>query len=213
MKKQRGQFITIEGSEGVGKSTNLKFIESYLIGKGIDLIVTREPGGTPFAEEIRDLLLRKREESVDNTAELLLVFAARAQHINQRLIPALESGKWVLCDRFTDSTYAYQGGGRRIDVQLIQSLELMVLKDFQPDLTFYLDIDVRLGLSRANKRAELDRFETEKIDFFERVRMAFLDRIDKNPSRYCVIDAGQALEKVQADILNGLATLQIKQSW
>lgn len=207
MQKTPGKFITIEGSEGVGKSTNRDFIADYLRHKDIDLVVTREPGGTPLGEEIRDLLLCKRQEHVDETAELLLIFAARAQHVNQQIIPALESGHWVLCDRFTDSTYAYQGGGRGLDAQLIESLEHLVLKNFQPDLTFYLDIDVRLGLSRASRRDELDRFESEQTEFFERVRTAYWERITKNPERYRIIDANQALDEVQAAILEQLVIL------
>jgi dTMP kinase len=198
--KQRGKFITIEGSEGVGKSTNVEFIKTCLINNGVDIIVTREPGGTPLAEKIRNLLLKKDNELMDETAELLLIFAARAQHINTVILPALAAGKWVLCDRFTDSTYAYQGGGRGMNVQLIQLLEKTVQHNLQPDLTFYLDIDVKLGLARATQRAELDRFESEKIDFFERVRRAYLERVKTDPSRYRVIDAGQTLEKVQLDI-------------
>ncbi|MGH1441813.1 MAG: dTMP kinase, partial [Cellvibrionaceae bacterium] len=144
MNKKMGQFITIEGSEGVGKSTNISFIKDYLEQKGIDLLITREPGGTPLAEQIRELLLAKRDESVDETAELLLMFAARAQHLNTVILPAIAEGKWVLCDRFTDSTYAYQGGGRGLDQALIANLEKLVQGEVQPDLTLYLDIDVSL---------------------------------------------------------------------
>lgn len=206
MNKKMGQFITIEGSEGVGKSTNISFIKDYLEQKGIDLLITREPGGTPLAEQIRELLLAKRDESVDETAELLLMFAARAQHLNTVILPAIAEGKWVLCDRFTDSTYAYQGGGRGLDQALIANLEKLVQGEVQPDLTLYLDIDVSLGLSRASQRAELDRFETEKIDFFERVRAAYLQRANSKGegSRYRVIDASQSLEDVQANIASVL---------
>lgn len=195
-----GKFITIEGSEGVGKSTNIEFIKHYLLGKGIDLLVTREPGGTPLAENIRDLLLQKRDESVDETAELLLMFAARAQHLNTVILPAIQAGRWVLSDRFTDSTYAYQGGGRGLDRSLISQLEMLVQKDMQPDLTFYLDIDVKLGLARVSRRVELDRFEDQHIDFFERVRAEYLRRVKANSERYKVIDASQTLEYVQGDI-------------
>lgn len=200
----RGQFITIEGSEGVGKSTNITFIREYLESKGVDLLVTREPGGTPLAENIRELLLAKREENVDDLTELLLMFAARAQHIHQLIEPALASGTWVLCDRFTDSTFAYQGGGRGLDDTVIHKLELLVQQDFQPDVTFYLDIDVKIGLARAAERAELDRFESEKIEFFERVRAAYLQRVNVHPERFCVIDASGSLSDVQAAILKKL---------
>ncbi|MGH1487405.1 MAG: dTMP kinase [Cellvibrionaceae bacterium] len=196
----RGKFITIEGSEGVGKSTNITFIKDFLAAKGIDLLMTREPGGTPLAEEIRALLLQKRDETMDETAELLLMFAARSQHLKQVILPALSEGKWVLCDRFTDSTYAYQGGGRGLDQQLILQLEKTVQKEVQPDITFYLDIDVKLGLARASQRAALDRFESEEIDFFERVRTAYLERARSGAERYKVVDAGQTLECVQTDI-------------
>jgi len=202
MNKKTGQFITIEGSEGVGKSTNITFIQDYLTKRGIELVITREPGGTPLAEQIRELLLSKRDESVNETAELLLMFAARAQHLNTVILPAIAAGKWVLCDRFTDSTYAYQGGGRGLDTSLIEKLEQLVQGEVQPDLTLYLDIDVSLGLSRASQRAELDRFESEKIDFFERVRAAYLERANsKNKnSRYKIIDASQPLIEVKKDI-------------
>jgi len=203
----RGKFITIEGSEGVGKSTNIEFIRQYITAQGVDLIITREPGGTPLAENIRELLLAKREESVDDLAELLLMFAARAQHINQYIEPALKAGQWVLCDRFTDSTFAYQGGGRGLNTSAIQTLEKLVQKEFQPHLTFYLDIDVKIGLARAAERAELDRFESEKIDFFERVREAYLARVQADPNRFRVIDASQDLPNVQAAIQTHLKSL------
>lgn len=195
-----GKFLTIEGTEGVGKSTNLEFIKSKLIERGVDVVVTREPGGTPLAEEIRETLLQKRSEKVDPTAELLLVFAARAQHLDQVIKPAIERGAWVLCDRFTDATFAYQGYGRGLSLENILQLETMVQKGLHPDATFYLDIDVEVGLERARKRAELDRFEEEQIEFFERVRKGYLARVDANPSRYFCVDAGQTLEKVQQDI-------------
>lgn len=195
-----GKFITIEGSEGVGKSTNIAFIENFLREKNIDVIVTREPGGTPLAEDIRQLLLQQRDERVDDLAELLLMFAARAQHLNQMILPEIAVGKWVLCDRFTDSTYAYQGGGRGLDTHLIEQLEKIVQKGIQPDVTFYLDIDVKLGLQRASQRAELDRFESEVVEFFERVRDAYLQRVNSDSRRFRVIDAGQNLDDVQQDI-------------
>lgn len=203
---QKGKFITFEGSEGVGKSTNILLVKEHLEAKNIDLILTREPGGTPLAENIRGLLLNKSAEDINETCELLMVFAARAQHLNTVIVPALNKGQWVICDRFTDSTYAYQGGGRGLDKSLISELEKVVQQGLVPDLTFYLDIDVRLGLSRAVERAELDRFECEKIDFFERVRFAYLERVKSSllNKHYRLIDAGQELDLVQQDILTSL---------
>lgn len=195
-----GKFLTLEGTEGVGKSTNLAFVRDWLEARDFEVIVTREPGGTPLAEQIRELLLTKRDEPVDQTAELLLVFAARAQHIAQVIKPALARGAWVLSDRFTDATFAYQGGGRGLDKNIIQQLEVMVQGDLRPDLTLILDIDVKLGLTRASQRGELDRFESETLDFFERVRAAYRERAMANPKRYAIVDAGQSLEKVQQDI-------------
>jgi dTMP kinase len=197
---QRGKFLTIEGTEGVGKSTNLAFVRDWLVAKGIEVIVTREPGGTPLAEEIRGLLLAKRDEPVDETTELLLVFAARAQHLAQVIKPALARGAWVLSDRFTDATYAYQGGGRGLNRATIAQLEQLVQEELRPDLTLILDIDVELGLNRARQRGELDRFESETLEFFERVRVAYHQRATAAPGCYGIIDAGQPLEKVQQDI-------------
>jgi dTMP kinase len=204
---QRGKFLTIEGTEGVGKSTNLAFVADWLRARGIEVIVTREPGGTPLAEEIRSLLLSKREESVDETAELMLVFAARAQHLAQVIKPALARGAWVLSDRFTDATYAYQGGGRGLSKSTIEQLEQLVQGDLRPDLTLILDIDVELGLHRARQRGELDRFESETIEFFERVRTAYRQRAEAASERYAVVDAGQELIAVQADINRLLSKL------
>lgn len=195
-----GKFITVEGTEGVGKSTNLAYVHTWLQQRGIDVVVTREPGGTPLAEEVRRLLLAKRAELVDETAELLLVFAARAQHLAQVVKPALARGAWVLCDRFTDATYAYQGGGRGLSLQTITTLEQLVQGDVRPDLTLILDIDVELGLARAKARGELDRFESETVVFFERVRTTYRQRAEASPERYAIIDAGQELTAVQNDI-------------
>lgn len=197
---QRGKFLTIEGTEGVGKSTNLAFVADWLRGRGIEVIVTREPGGTPLAEEIRSLLLSKREEPFDETAELLLVFAARAQHLAQVIKPALARGAWVLSDRFTDATFAYQGGGRGLSKAAIEQLEQLVQGDLRPDLTLILDIDVELGLNRARQRGELDRFESEAVVFFERVRAAYRQRAESAPNRYAVVDAGKTLDAVQTEI-------------
>lgn len=196
----RGKFITIEGTEGVGKSTNLAHIRGWLKARGIEVVMSREPGGTPLAEEVRALLLAKRDESVDETAELLLIFAARAQHLQQVIEPALARGAWVLCDRFTDATYAYQGGGRGLSLDTIAQLEQLVQGDLRPDLTLILDIDVELGLSRAKARGELDRFESETLAFFERVRTVYRQRAAQAPERYAMVDAGQDLNGVQRDI-------------
>ncbi len=204
---QRGKFLTIEGTEGVGKSTNLAFVADWLRGRGIEVIVTREPGGTPLAEEIRSLLLSKREEPFDETAELLLVFAARAQHLAQVIKPALARGAWVLSDRFTDATFAYQGGGRGLSKATIEQLEQLVQGDLRPDLTLILDIDVELGLNRARQRGELDRFESEAVVFFERVRAAYRQRAESAPNRYAVVDAGKTLDEVQIEIDQVLTSL------
>ena len=200
----RGKFITIEGTEGVGKTTNIAFIKQWLDDNGISFINTREPGGTPLAEEIRQVLLSNRDEKVCSKAELLMMFAGRAQHIDQVIEPQLAQGNWVLCDRFTDATYAYQGAGREMGDDLIQSLEAMVQGDMRPDLTLVLDVPVELGLERAGKRSEPDRFELEKTDFFNRVRQAYLSMATNNPQRYKIIDASQTLEHVQLQIADTL---------
>lgn len=202
-----GKFITVEGTEGVGKSTNIDFIKSKIEARGIQLLITREPGGTPLAEEIREMLLQKREEPFDAKAELLMIFAARAQHLNTVIKPALDRGEWVLCDRFTDATYAYQGAGRGLSKSFILELEQSVQGDLRPDKTFLLDIDVQVGLERARARAELDRFEEEQISFFERVRAGYLERVNENPDKYAVVNAGQSLNAVQDDIQVALEKL------
>jgi len=202
-----GKFITLEGTEGVGKTTNLEYIQKALLERGIPLLVTREPGGTPLAEELRELLLAPREEQVDPKAELLMVFAARAQHLHQKILPALEAGTWVLSDRFTDATYAYQGYGRGLPLDVITDLEQMVQGSVRPDLTIVLDIDVETGLARASARGDLDRFEQEKMAFFENVRQGYQTRAAADPSRYRVVDAGQSLAGVQADIAKIIDTL------
>ncbi|PCH52449.1 MAG: dTMP kinase [Cellvibrionales bacterium] len=196
----KGKFITLEGTEGVGKSTNIACIEEWLARRAINYISTREPGGTELGEEIRALLLNHRDQSVDVMTELLLMFAARAQHLSEKILPALSSGVWVLCDRFTDATFAYQGGGRGIDTALIQTLAELVHRDLQPDLTLVLDIDPKIGLSRIEQRGERDRFETEEIEFFERVRLGYQTQIAKQPERFSLIDASQNLSKVAEDI-------------
>ncbi|WP_417580728.1 dTMP kinase [Nitrincola sp.] len=196
----KGCFITLEGVEGVGKTTNLDYIHQRLLAAGKTVVVTREPGGTAMAEEIRELLLRQRSESVSEMAELLLMFAARAQHLHALITPALEQGHWVLCDRFTDATYAYQGGGRGVSLSLISTLETMVQASLRPDLTLLLDLPVELGLQRARNRSTPDRFEAEKQRFFEAVRQVYLDRAMAEPERFAVIDASLDLEQVQQQI-------------
>ncbi|HEB27031.1 MAG TPA: dTMP kinase [Porticoccus sp.] len=200
MSSKIGKFITIEGVEGVGKTTNINFIRQWLAQLNIPHVATREPGGTPLAESIRELLLSPRDETVDENTELLMMFAARAQHLAEVIVPALEQGKWVLCDRFTDATYAYQGGGRGVSMEKIAQLETLVQGALRPDLTLVLDIPVDQGLARAKNRSAPDRFEQEKIAFFERVRECYLARVKAEPHRYQVIDASQSLDRVQADI-------------
>lgn len=196
----RGRFITLEGGEGAGKSTNLEAIRTRLENAGIPLLVTREPGGTPLGERIRELLLNPDNRDLNSDAELLLMFAARAQHLHQVIEPALARGTWVLCDRFTDATYAYQGGGRGIARERIQILESWVQQDFQPDLTLLFDVPVEVGLARAGKRGELDRFEQEQSAFFEQVRAAYLERAAQAPQRFRVINAGLELDAVQQQL-------------
>ncbi|MGV6808056.1 MAG: dTMP kinase [bacterium] len=204
MSSKQGVFLTLEGGEGVGKTTNIEVIKGWMRDRGIDFVATREPGGTDFAESIRALLLENREEKVDDVAELLLIFAARAQHLSQVIVPALKAGKWVLCDRFTDATYAYQGAGRELGFEKIAALETMVQGQLRPDITLILDVPVDVGLSRATQRSELDRFEREQVAFFERVRRCYLERAKQNPARYRVIDAAVPLDKVKATLLNTL---------
>lgn len=201
----QGAFITVEGVEGVGKTTNIEFIKKFLLDRQIDFLATREPGGTPLAEELRHILLSPREESFDAQAELLLIFAARAQHLNTLIVPALNEGRWVLSDRFTDATYAYQGFGRGLSLDLIERLEDIVQQDKQPDFTLYLDLDVDVGLQRALQRGAADRFEQEHIDFFERVRQGYLSRVKQFPQRFCVIDASRSIEEVQEQIAEKLS--------
>ncbi len=192
-----GRFITLEGGEGAGKSTNADYLAQRLEAAGIRLLRTREPGGTALGERIRELLLDTASDGMHADTELLLMFAARAQHIHERILPALRAGAWVLCDRFTDATYAYQGGGRGIDVARIAQLEDWVQQGFQPDMTILFDLPVETGLARAGARGELDRFEREQQAFFEAVRQAYLQRAEREPARFRVVDAGQPLGAVQ----------------
>jgi dTMP kinase len=198
----RGKFITLEGGEGVGKTTNLGFIRDYLQYYNIPVVVTREPGGTQVAEKIRHLLLDAGSEAISEQAELLLMFAARSQHIKHVIEPALAQGNWVLCDRFTDATYAYQGGGRNIKFSTIEWLENLVQGTLKPDLTLLLDAPVEVGMERASKRGASDRFETEQISFFKAVRRAYLLQMELYPERIKLIKANQPLSEVQCAIVN-----------
>jgi dTMP kinase len=200
-----GKFITLEGGEGAGKSTNLDFIKNYLEAHHIPVVVTREPGGTYLAEKMRALLLEKNRELLSDEAELLLMFAARAQHLKHVIRPALDNGKWVLCDRFTDATYAYQGGGRQLDVKTIAWLENLVQGEFRPDLTLLFDIPVDVGLQRAAARGQPDRFEAERVEFFQSVRRAYLVQAKLHADRFRIINADQPLADVQKSILDVLA--------
>ncbi len=197
---KKGLFITLEGGEGAGKSTQMAYVEECLKKAGKTVHVTREPGGTALSELIRGLLLDHRQTAMDADTELLLMFAARAQHLAELIRPALDAGQWVLCDRFTDATYAYQGGGRGIDIKRISALEDWVQGSLRPDLTLLLDLPIDVGMSRAGERGELDRFEREQQDFFERVRATYLKLAEQHPDRYRIVDASQDIPQVQAQI-------------
>lgn len=195
-----GLFITLEGPEGAGKSTNREYLAELLKQAGVEVVLTREPGGTPLAERIRELLLAPDSEVMAVDTELLLMFAARAQHLAGVIRPALARGAVVLCDRFTDATYAYQGGGRGLAHERIAILEQFVQGDLRPDLTLVFDLPVEVGLARAAARGKLDRFEQEQQSFFEAVRQTYLARAAQAPERYRVLDAAQPLSQVQADL-------------
>lgn len=195
-----GLFITLEGPEGAGKSTNREYLAEGLRTGGREVVLTREPGGTPLAERIRELLLAPSSEPMAVDTELLLVFAARAQHLAGVIRPALARGAVVLCDRFTDASYAYQGGGRGVPEARIASLENFVQGDLRPDLTLVFDLPVEVGLARAAARGRLDRFEQEGRAFFEAVRQAYLRRAASDPARYRVVDAGRPLAEVQRSL-------------
>lgn len=196
----RPRFITVEGIEGVGKSTQMRFIAQWLARYDVAPEVTREPGGTPLAEQIRGLVLSPRDEPMPEMAELLLIFAARAVHLENRIRPALAAGRWVLCDRFTDATFAYQGAGRGLSVERIAELERVVQRGLRPDLTLLLDTEPETGLGRARQRGEADRFEQEELGFFHRVRQGYLERARAEPQRVRVVDAGGSVEQVQQSI-------------
>jgi dTMP kinase len=202
-----GRFVTFEGIEGVGKTTQVARLSSVLNARDIAHVVTREPGGTPLAESIRQVVLTARDETLPSTAELLLMFAARAVHLANHIEPNLLAGRWVICDRFTDATYAYQGGGRQMSAQPIRELELMVQGARRPDLTILLDAPVEAALARAaarNAGAAADRFERERSEFFKRVRKAYLARATAEPDRIAIVDATQAVEAIGARILDEL---------
>jgi dTMP kinase len=208
MTVKTGKFITLEGGEGVGKTTNVPFIKDYLQDQHIPVVVTREPGGTKLAEKIRELLLQNNEEALTSHAEILLMFAARAQHLNHVIKPALEQGQWVLCDRFTDATYAYQGGGRGMSMETISWLENFVQDNLRPDLTLLLDLPVETGMVRAkNRGGQIDRFESEHVLFFNRVRQVYLQQAQQYPKRIKVIKADQALDGVQKAIIEAIQPL------
>ena len=204
MSATAARFLTVEGIEGVGKSTQVARLSQGLNERGIAHVVTREPGGTPLAERVRDIVLNSRDEALPPVAELLLMFAARAVHLANLVEPNLRAGRWVVCDRFIDATYAYQGGGRHLSVDAIRPLETLVLGSRRPDLTVLLDAPVQQALQRARQRnagAVADRFESERMEFFERVRAVYLERAAAEPDRIAVVDAGQSVDEVAARIL------------
>ena len=198
---KKGLFITLEGIEGAGKSTVVDFIEDFLTKEGHDVIKTREPGGTVIGEQIREILLKNENYTLTYDTELLLVFSARAQHIQEVILPALSSGKIILCDRFTDASYAYQGGGRGIDASRINLLEKWVQGDLRPNLTLLFDLDVSIGMQRTKKRSDADRFEREEINFFEKIRNTYLERAKNEPQRFRIINSASSLENVKEQIV------------
>lgn len=198
-----GKFITIEGIEGAGKSTCMAVAAAEMEKRGLSVVQTREPGGTDLGEDLRALLLGHRHQGMGDDAELLLMFAARAEHLFRKIRPALDKEEWVLCDRFTDATYAYQGGGRGLDEHRIAMLEDWVQGDLRPDLTLIMDLPVEQGMERAGNRSAPDRFESEAFSFFERVRLRYLEIAAANPKRVHVIDASRSLE----DVSDAIATV------
>jgi len=202
-----GQFITVEGIEGAGKSSHIDAMRAHLEARGLKVRLTREPGGAPVSESLRGLLLDPGNLGMDADTELLLVFAARAEHLAKVIRPSLEAGEWVLCDRFTDATYAYQGGGRGIDASRIAALEDWVQGKLRPDLVILLDIDPEIGLARAASRGDKDRFEQEDMAFFHRVRRTYLERAAAMPKRYRIIDSSAERDSVRRQILDVLEAL------
>ncbi len=206
----RGRFITFEGGEGVGKTTQLARVATWLQARSVQVVCTREPGGTPRAERLRHVLLDRDEEPMPESCELLLMFAARATHLANLVRPSMDRGAWVLCDRFTDATYAYQGGGRGVPRRDIDALVGIVHPDLQPDLTILLDAPVATGLGRAQTRNGADgpdRFEAERREFFERVRSTYLDRAAREPRRFRVVDATGTVDAVERAIRASLEDL------
>ncbi len=197
MTHRRGLFITFEGTDGLGKSTNLNYFSDLARKQGISVEISRQPGGTPLGEEIRTILIDGSLDPMNSMTELLLILAARANHIESKIEPALAAGKWFLCDRFSDATYAYQGGGRRIDNRTIEQLEVLTNVGLTPDFTFLFDAPPEIGLSRASIRGEPDRFEKEQIDFYRRVRSTYLELVKKNPDHKLLIDATQSIPSIQ----------------
>ena len=208
----KGTFITLEGIEGVGKTSNLHFMQNLLEAAGHNCISTREPGGTNLGESLRELLLSHRDENMSPDAELLLMFAARAEHLDKVIRPALADGKTIICDRFTEATYAYQGGGRQLDTGKISDLENWLQADLRPDLTVILDAPVEVGRSRAGRRSEPDRIEKEHNDFFQRVREAYIELSQHYPQRICLVDASVELSAVQRQIKQKLIEYEILDS-
>lgn len=194
------RFITVEGIEGAGKTSCMDLLERRIRERGHQVLVTREPGGTPMGEDLRQLLLGHRHDGMADDTELLLMFAARAEHLHAKIEPALAGGSWVLCDRFTDATYAYQGYGRGIDLQRIAALETWVLGERRPDLTLLLDLPVEVGLERAGRRSTPDRFERQALTFFDRVRQGYLSLAAAAPGRFRVVDAAQSLDQVSRQV-------------
>jgi dTMP kinase len=197
---KNGKFISIEGIEGVGKSTNMAHLTNILEERGLKVLTTREPGGTPMAERIRELLIEHGDETMPEIAELLLMFASRSLHVSNVIKPALAAGTWVVCDRFTDASRAYQGGGRGIPLDDINQLARWVMGDLEPDLTILLDAPVETGMSRAGQRGDPDRFEVERNEFFVRVRDTYLQLAAAEPERFVIVDATKDLKSVQNDI-------------
>ena len=196
----RGRLITLEGGEGAGKSTNAHFIKSWLEARGREVVLTREPGGSPLAEAIRAVVLREWSEGLPGVTEVLLMFAARAAHLNHTILPALAADKDVVCDRFVDSSYAYQSAGKGFPQAQVAQLEQMVMPGFQPALTLIFDLDPTLGLQRTQQRGEQNRFEAESLAYMQRVRNLFLSRAQAAPQRYAVLDAARTLDAVQSDL-------------
>ncbi|MBJ89510.1 MAG: dTMP kinase [Woeseia sp.] len=203
----RGRFITIEGIEGTGKSTNVEFLKSLVKEHEVEVITTREPGGTPLAEQIRELLLVHREENLPPLTELLLFFASRSVMLKNLVIPALERGDWVICDRFTDATRAYQGAGRGLDISVIEQLADWVHGGLQPDLTVLLDAPAELGISRVKSRGQGDRMDSQELIFYEKVRTAYLNLAKENSERFVVVDATESLVDVQNSIREAVVPL------